>query len=159
VNTSYTHCSTGSHHLYLTAAIALFLGSGWSGVTQASSVSSTSFDAEEHPRYCHCGPKCRQGSCCCGPHKSKAGPSPFLPLVALLESGSSPCMTSAPCRDAELPDPPRSVESPGKMTAAALDEVTLPTGPETLLPVPPRCILPARRVLRLDKPPERLPSA
>ena len=141
-------------------AVVLLFGLCQSGATSASSVSSSAgFDAEEHAQHCKCGPKCRQASCCCGPRNTKVRPSNPQPVPEPIRADSSLCLSSAPCGESGLPPAPSSVGPLGKVAALALRGHLLSADSGSLLPVSPRCLLPARRASRLDKPPEHLTLA
>jgi hypothetical protein len=159
VGTTYRDVQTGSLHHWLTPAVVLLSGLGWTGGASASSVSSAGFDAAEHAQHCNCGPKCRQASCCCGPRNPKVRPPLSPPVPGATEADSTPCLKSSPCQGSGLPTAPNSPGPSGKVTASAIGAHAPFAAAGRFLPSPPRCILPARRVSRRDKPPEHLALA
>ena len=159
VGTTCRDVRTGSLHHWLTPAVVLLFGLGWTGGASASSVSSAGFDAAEHAQHCNCGAKCRQASCCCGPRNPKVRPPLSPPVPGATEADSTPCLKSSPCQGSGLPTAPNSPGPSGKVTASAIGAHAPFAAAGRFLPSPPRCILPARRVSRRDKPPEHLALA
>jgi hypothetical protein len=62
-------------------------------------------------------------------------------------------LSAAPCDDARLPDAPVPGPS-GKVAALAACGHAVPNAVGHLLPSHAHCVLPPRRVSRLDEPPE-----
>ena len=143
----------GKRERWLLLAVVLVLQGN---VVFGDSVSSPTFDAEAHAQVCHCGPKCRQASCCCGPRKTRARPP--APPTALGPIGvePSPCMGSAPCEESGLPTTPSSAAPIGKLAALAMSGHLLSTDAVSFRLGSPPCLLPTRRASRLDRPPEQL---
>ena len=160
VETSKRKRLTGWLHVLLGATVALLTSPGLTAPALAISISIfTSGDSNEHARYCHCGSHCNLGSCCCGLLGTKARWSSPPPSSGMTDPGSSPCMSSAPCQESGLPGSPRSVEPSGKFAAMALSRHDLAAAWGSLLPLPSRCKIPARRTSRLDDPPENPTAA
>ena len=114
VGTTCRDVRTGSLHHWLTPAVVLLFGLGWTGGASASSVSSAGFDAAEHAQHCNCGAKCRQASCCCGPRNPKVRPPLSPPVPGATEADSTPCLKSSPCQGSGLPTAPIRPDLPAK---------------------------------------------
>lgn len=127
--------------------------------TEATASSVGSFDEAEHARVCHCGPKCRGASCCCGsPKKVEAPVKPSTAGVPRTTLADLPCLGPSPCQDPLLP-PSTPVGSSEKV--AASPSCDLPPDPLGRRLDPSRSSrLPSdRRASRLDRPPKALASA
>ncbi|SIO57919.1 hypothetical protein SAMN05444166_5523 [Singulisphaera sp. GP187] len=163
------HCPrdplTGERTRWLLAATLLAFGLGWGGKeATASSLKATErVAAEADAHSCKCGDRCRGHSCCCKPRKPQATlpTTPVAePTVAGPLANASPCLNAAPCGDSGLPNVPSGVSTRfcksatltefGQPLPAAINSLTAPSS---------RCLLPARRASRLDKPPRPLAIA
>jgi hypothetical protein len=129
---------------------------GLSADVSASTISpapAAALDADEHSQYCKCR-NCSGVPCCCGPRRAKAVAPRVASNTEPANPGYGPCLSSAPCDEAGLPDVP--IPGPScKVAAASTHQHRF--SPAAGRPVPPegRCILPCRRASRLDEPPER----
>ena len=155
----YPSNPSACHRLW--PVVVLVLVFGLSGEAGAASVSDgAGFDSTAHALACHCGPKCRGASCCCGspapvvPPKAKA-PAAGAPKGTSLDN---PCLSSAPCHDPLLP-PSTPVGSTEK--AAASRSLESPPARIGRRLSPPRSsrVPSDRRASRLDRPPKALATA
>jgi hypothetical protein len=142
---------------WLVPAATLVLCLGFDAAAAASSAyTSRVTGTENHAHNCKCAAHCQGESCCCGPRKIVDHNASLPPAATLALSETNPCLNSAPCGEPGMPNSP---------SARIFDRAAFPASRIAILaaralrflPSCSRCILPARRPTRLDKPPK--PSA
>lgn len=132
-------------------AVFVFVFFTWTSNAGASSLTrASSFDTDEHARQCGCGTLCRGQSCCCG--KKAKGQTP-KPSKVPQERDWSPCVSASPCQVPGLP-PVTPGGAVSKAATLAAGEVLLGSSCRDYLSLSSRCVLPERRVARLNEPPE-----
>jgi hypothetical protein len=153
----YSHSRCGAHRL-LSAAMALCLCASGAGRASASSSWSTGAGqpgaSEGHSCRCN-GCRGAESCCCSGTHEPDTTARPLTPTGSTL--ASAPCVGSAPCRDASIPDAGPRTRVPGTAIVAEFHRTDrLLTGrllaPRSVLAMPPDFIS------RLEDPPECGPS-
>ncbi|WP_422929722.1 hypothetical protein [Singulisphaera sp. PoT] len=153
MNHPYLHRGLQTCLRRLLPAVVLVLACGWGSESIAASISKASRGDEGHSRYCRCGNRCREASCCCArraeassrPGSKPAAPNPFDP---------NPCIKDAPCGDPAVPGVATSGPLGKAVTFTLCGLLAAPVAGR-FLPSDSRCLLPPRILSRIDDPPER----
>jgi hypothetical protein len=132
----------------------LFVGGLGHREAMASTISAVAGqEADDHARFCRCR-NCNPESCCCSPRRVKATSTPLSPSSPAPLTRPAPCLKSAPCGGDQGLPMASCVGSAGESLAHVSNGHLSPlVGGQYIDPSPSRA-LPARRVSRLDEPPE-----
>ena len=131
------------------------------GGVNAASWSPSSAIEDDHGESCHCGSRCRQSACCCGPSEPRPTPRTLIDLSeseeepaasSPVEEDSGPCLGAMPCGDPAAPTG-SSASVVGKSAALGLEPGKTARESRRLHVRPTPVHPPARRSARLDRPP------